>query len=89
LPETELTGRAFAQIIRRIIEGAPDRGAMPKILAVMLAAAALAAFAPPAGAQNLDETFRKVSPFVVVCGARGATSALRESPGSTRRAPVS
>ena len=44
---------------------------MKKIRTVILAAAALPAFAPAAQAQNLDDTFRKVSPFVVVVRSKG------------------
>src|SRR5580765_8600659 len=44
---------------------------MNKALAVMLAAAVLPAFAPAAGAQNLEEIFRKVSPTVVVVRSKG------------------
>src|SRR5258705_552391 len=44
---------------------------MKKVLAVILAAAVLPAFAPAARAQNLDDTFRKVSPFVVVVRSKG------------------
>jgi serine protease Do len=43
---------------------------MKKTVVVVLAAA-LAALAPPARAQNLDETFRKVSPVVVVVRSTG------------------
>jgi serine protease Do len=65
LTEGELTRRLFAEIIQRIIEG------MRKVLAAILAAAVLPAFAPAARAQNLDDTFRKVSPFVVVVRSKG------------------
>ena len=41
------------------------------ILAAALAALALPAPAPPAGAQNLDEVFGKVSPVVVVVRSKG------------------
>ena len=41
------------------------------ILAAALAAFALPAHAPPAGAQNLDEVFGKVSPVVVVVRSKG------------------
>ncbi len=44
---------------------------MKKVLAVILATAMLAVIAPAAQAQNLDETFRKVSPFVVVVRSKG------------------
>ena len=44
---------------------------MKKLIAVILAAAVLAAFAPAAQAQNLDDVFRKVSPTVVVVRAKG------------------
>jgi serine protease Do len=44
---------------------------MKKLIAVTLAAAVLAAFAPAAQAQNLDDVFRKVSPTVVVVRAKG------------------
>ena len=44
---------------------------MNKVLAVMLAAAVLPAFAPAARAQNLEEIFRKVSPSVVVVRTKG------------------
>src|ERR1700752_205852 len=44
---------------------------MRKILAMILAVVALPAFAPAAQAQNLDDTFRKVSPYVVVVRSRG------------------
>src|SRR6058998_2110993 len=44
---------------------------MKKIRAVILAAAVLPAFAPAARAQNLDDTFRRVSPTVVVVRAKG------------------
>ena len=44
---------------------------MKKVRAVILAAAMLPAFAPAARAQNLDDTFRKVSPFVVVVRSKG------------------
>ena len=44
---------------------------MKKVLAAILAAAVLPAFAPAARAQNLDDTFRKVSPFVVVVRSKG------------------
>ena len=44
---------------------------MKKLLAAMLAAAALPAFAPAAQAQNLDDLFRKVNPSVVVVRAKG------------------
>src|SRR5438094_5319285 len=42
-----------------------------KVLAVILAAAVLPAFAPAAQAQNLDDIFRKVNPSVVVVRAKG------------------
>src|SRR5256712_397953 len=42
-----------------------------KVLAVILAAAALPAFAPAARAQNLDDIFRKVNPSVIVVRAKG------------------
>src|SRR5438093_13011904 len=42
-----------------------------KVLAVILAAAVLPAFAPAARAQNLDDIFRKVNPSVVVVRAKG------------------
>jgi len=44
---------------------------MKKVFAVILAAAALPAFAPAAHAQNLDDIFRKASPFVVVVRSKG------------------
>ena len=44
---------------------------MKKLLAVVLAAAVLPAFTLEARAQNLEETFRKVSPSVVVVRAKG------------------
>jgi serine protease Do len=44
---------------------------MTKLVAVMLAAAALPALAPVAQAQNLDEIFRRASPTVVVVRAKG------------------
>ena len=44
---------------------------MPKLLAVMLAAAVLPAFAPAVQAQGLDELFRKANPSVVVIKAKG------------------
>src|SRR2546428_13060574 len=44
---------------------------MKKVLAVILAAAVLPAFAPAAQAQNLDDIFRKVNPSVVVVRAKG------------------
>jgi serine protease Do len=44
---------------------------MKKVRAVILAAAVLPAFAPAARAQNLDDTFRRVSPFVVVVRSKG------------------
>lgn len=44
---------------------------MSRLLAVILAAALLPAFAPAARAQNLDELFRKVSPAVVVVRSKG------------------
>ena len=43
---------------------------MKKTLVVILAAA-LPAFAQPARSQNLEETFRKVSPVVVVVRSKG------------------
>jgi len=42
-----------------------------KRLVLLLAAAVLPAFVPPAQAQNLDEIFRRVSPSVVVVRTRG------------------
>src|SRR5438046_6725929 len=42
-----------------------------KVLAVILAAAVLPAFAPAARAQNLDDIFRKVNPSVVVVRSKG------------------
>src|SRR5207245_10804739 len=42
-----------------------------KVLAVILAAAVLPAFAPAARAQNLDDIFRKVNPSVIVVRAKG------------------
>jgi len=61
---------------------------MNKILAVVLAAAALSAFAPAARAQNLEEIFRKVNASVVVIrskgrdvGAGGVTRSRRRAPG--------
>jgi serine protease Do len=44
---------------------------MKKLLAVILAAAVLPAFAPAVQAQNLNEVFRKANPSVVVIRARG------------------
>jgi serine protease Do len=44
---------------------------MKKALAVILAAAMSPVVASGAQAQNLDETFRKVSPFVVVVRSKG------------------
>lgn len=44
---------------------------MTKLLAVILAAAVLPAFAPAAQAQNLDDIFRRVSPSVVVVRSKG------------------
>ena len=44
---------------------------MKKPLAVIIAIAVLAAFAPAAQAQNLDDVFRKASPTVVVVRAKG------------------
>jgi S1-C subfamily serine protease len=44
---------------------------MKKLLVVMLAAAVLSAIAPAAQGQNLDDTFRKVNPSVVVIRAKG------------------
>ena len=44
---------------------------MHRVLALILAAAVLPAFAPAAGAQNLEEIFRKVSPTVVVVRSKG------------------
>jgi serine protease Do len=44
---------------------------MKKLLAVILAAAVLPAFAAPAQAQNLDDLFRKANPSVVVIKAKG------------------
>jgi serine protease Do len=44
---------------------------MKMVLAVMLAAAVLPVFAPAAGAQSLEDTFRKVSPSVVVVRTKG------------------
>ena len=44
---------------------------MTKRLVLLLAAAVLPAFVPPAQAQNLDEIFRRVSPSVVVVRTRG------------------
>ena len=44
---------------------------MKKLLAVILAAAVLPAFAPAAQAQNLDDIFRKVNASVVVIRAKG------------------
>lgn len=44
---------------------------MRKVLAVILAAAVLPAFAPAAQAQNLDEIFRKVRASVVVVRSKG------------------
>ena len=44
---------------------------MKAVLAVLLAAVALAAIPPAAGAQNLEDTFYKVSPSVVVVRANG------------------
>jgi serine protease Do len=45
---------------------------MQKLLAVMLAAAVVPAFAPAAQAQNLEEIFRKVSPSIVVVRTKGS-----------------
>src|SRR5712691_9699723 len=42
-----------------------------KVLAVILAAAALPAFAPAARAQSLEDIFRKVNPSVVVVRSKG------------------
>jgi serine protease Do len=44
---------------------------MKKLLAVILAAAVLPAFAPAARAQNLEEIFSKVKPYVVVVRTKG------------------
>ncbi len=44
---------------------------MKKLLAVILAATVLPAFAPAARAQNLDDVFRKVNSSVVVVRAKG------------------
>jgi len=44
---------------------------MSKLLALILAAAALLAVAPAAGAQNLNDVFLKANPSVVVIRARG------------------
>jgi serine protease Do len=44
---------------------------MKKLLAVILAAAVLPAFAPAAQAQKLDDIFREVNPSVVVVRAKG------------------
>jgi serine protease Do len=44
---------------------------MKKLLAVILAAAVLPAFAPAAQAQNLDDIFRRVNPAVVVIRSKG------------------
>jgi serine protease Do len=44
---------------------------MKKVLAVMLAAAVLPAWAPAARAQSLEEIFRRVSPSVVVVRTKG------------------
>jgi serine protease Do len=45
--------------------------ALAVVLTAVLSAFALAAFATPARAQNLDEVFRKASPVVVVVRSRG------------------
>ena len=50
---------------------------MKSVLAVILAAAVLPAFAPAARAQNLDEIFRKASPTVVVVRSQGARRRCR------------
>jgi len=44
---------------------------MKRVLAMIIAAAVLPAFAPVTQAQNLDDTFRKVSPYVVVVRSKG------------------
>jgi len=44
---------------------------MKKVVALLLAAVMVPAFAPAARAQNLDEIFRKVSPSVVVVRTKG------------------
>jgi serine protease Do len=44
---------------------------MKKVVAAILAAALLPAFAPAAWAQNLDEIFRKVNPSVIVVRSKG------------------
>ena len=44
---------------------------MKTALAAMLSVAALAVSSPPAGAQNLEDTFYRVSPSVVVVRAKG------------------
>jgi hypothetical protein len=62
---------------------------MQKLLAVMLAAAVVPAFAPAAQAQNLEEIFRKVSPSIVVVRTKDRDVGAGVSPTSARRAPVS
>ncbi len=47
------------------------RWSLKSLLAVVLAAAVLPALAPAVRAQNLEETFRRVSPSVVVVRAKG------------------
>ena len=44
---------------------------MTKVFAVMLAVSMVAAFAPAARAQSLEEIFRRVSPSVVVVRSKG------------------
>src|SRR3989442_1551262 len=47
-----------------------------KVLAVILAAAVLPAFAPAARAQNLDDIFRKVNPSMVVGAPYGLAHSM-------------
>jgi len=44
---------------------------LKKLFAIVFAVAVLPSFVPPACAQHLDDTFRKVSPFVVVVRSKG------------------
>jgi hypothetical protein len=62
---------------------------MKTVLAVMLAAAVLPAWAPAARAQSLEEIFRRVSPSVVVVRTKGRDVSAGGSPTLARRAPVS
>jgi hypothetical protein len=64
---------------------------MKTVLAVILAAAVLPAFAPAARAQNLDDIFRKVKASVVVVRSRGrdvkaggVTRCVEHGPGGGR-----